>query len=134
MNKTICVAVAAALVGLTACGNQSRKTVAETAGEAVAAVESQAREMTQADSLTTRYQGSDGLTRKIYRVDAVFYPRTTKARLSVDGKVYHLEEYPTASGFGYRNAEIDLRGKGTEATIDYADAAVRDLTLVEVTE
>jgi len=144
MKIKMIVAVAALLTGLTACGNRNAKSVAETvetaAGQAVTAVQTQAREVVQqvqevqADSLTAHYRGSDGLTRKVFRVDAVFYPQTMKARISVDGKVYRLEQYPTASGFGYRNAEIDFRGKGTEAELNYTDEAIRDLTLVQLTE
>lgn len=148
MNKTIYVALFAALIGLTACGNRSRKVanavgdaataIVEKPAQAVAAaataVATTAEQAVEADSLKARFQGSDGTTKRVYWVDAVFYPKTFKAKISVDGKVYHLEEYRTADGFGYRNAEVDLRGKGDEADLTYTDTKIRPLKLKAVNE
>ena len=83
--------------------------------------------------IQARYQGSDGITRRLYWIDATFYPEASKAILKLDDKTYELNQYVTASGYGYKNAEADLRGKGTEATLNFTDEQVRDLTLKDVT-
>ncbi len=130
MNKKMYLVLTVALVGLAACGNRNRHKVAEVVEETVAVVQP----VEEPDSLAARFQGSDGITRKIYWVDAMFYPKAMRARLTVEGKVYQLEQYPTGSGFGYRNAEVDLRGKGDDADLDFTDASIRDLKLVAVDE
>ncbi len=134
MSKKIYVALAAALIGLTACGNQSRQKAAEAVAEGAAAVQEKAMELAAADSIKARFQGSDGMTKRIYWVDAVFYPEAFRAKLTIGDKVYELEQYPTADGYGYRNAEVDLRGKGTEADLTYTDTNIRPLKLKEAVE
>ena len=81
--------------------------------------------------IQARFQGSDGITRRLYWVDATFYPEASRAVIKLDDKTYELKQYVTGSGYGYRNAEVDLRGKGKEATLDFTDENVRDLKLNE---
>lgn len=149
MKKTVYVALIAALVGLTACGNQRKKVadavqqaattveqgVTSAAGTAVAAATAAvqgAKAVVSGDSVKARFQGSDGITKKVYWVDAVFYTEAMRAKIKVDDKTYNLEQYPTADGFGYRNAEVDLRGKGDEADLTYTDKNIRALKLKAV--
>ena len=82
--------------------------------------------------IEARYQGSDGITRRIYWVDAVFYPEASRATVKVDDKTYELKQYVTGSGYGYRNAEVDLRGKGHDAELNFTDENIRDLKLKDV--
>lgn len=79
--------------------------------------------------MEARYQGSDGITRRLYWVDATFYPEAGRAVVRVDDKTYDLKQYVTGSGYGYRNAEADLRGKGYDAELNFADENMRDLKL-----
>lgn len=81
-----------------------------------------------------RFQGSDGITRRLYWVDATFYPEASRAILKLDDNTYDLVQYATGSGYGYKNDEADLRGKGIEATLTFADDQLRDLTLREIKE
>jgi type II secretory pathway pseudopilin PulG len=127
MNKKTMIVLVAALIGLTACGNQRRR-AADAMQEQLAAAVQQAA----VDSIVTRFQALDSLTQKSYRVDAVFYPAAYRVKLTLEGKVYQLEQYPTASGFGYHNAEADLRGKGSEALLHFTDATMPDLKLTEI--
>jgi len=83
--------------------------------------------------IEARFQGSDGITRRLYYVDAVFYPEANKAILKLDDKTYELTQYVTASGYGYKNADVDLRGKGKDATLNFTDDQIRDLTLIDIT-
>jgi len=81
--------------------------------------------------IQARFQGSDGITRRLYWVDATFYPEANRATIKLDDKTYELKQYVTGSGYGYRNADVDLRGKGQEAILDFTDENVRDLKLTE---
>lgn len=50
-------------------------------------------------------------------IQAVFYQGKEYMELSVDGQSSILRQYRTASGYGYKNALYDLRGKGQAATL-----------------
>ena len=86
------------------------------------------------EEIRIRLQGSDGITQRVYWVDAVFYPQIRHATIRVDDKIYELVQYPTADGYGYCNAEVDLRGKGNEAELDFTDEGIRDLKLTLIVE
>jgi hypothetical protein len=79
--------------------------------------------------IEARYLGSDGITRRVYWVDASFYPEADRATVKVDDRVYELKQYVTGSGYGYRNADADLRGKGYEAQLTFTSDTLRNLTL-----
>jgi hypothetical protein len=138
MSGKMYAALLVTLIGLTACGSRNRQNVVGavegTAASAAGAVTEAVTGAVSADSIKTRFQGSDGVTKRLYWVDAVFYPQALRAKITVDGKVYQLEQYQTADGFGYHNAEVDLRGKGSEADLTYTDTKIRPLKLTEFVE
>ena len=72
------------------------------------------------------FDGTDGKTKKLYRIDVVFEPDL--ARVTLDGTVFDLTQYVTADGFGYKNDMMDLRGKGREATLTMRDGLILSLT------
>lgn len=72
------------------------------------------------------FDGTDGKTKKCYRIDIVFEPDL--ARVTLDGTVFDLTQYVTADGFGYKNDMMDLRGKGREATLTMRDGLILSLT------
>ena len=72
------------------------------------------------------FDGTDGKTKKRYRIDVVFEPDL--ARVTLDGTVFDLTQYVTADGFGYKNDMMDLRGKGREATLTMRDGLILSLT------
>lgn len=120
--KKVLIIAAAALLGLTACNGRNR-------------LKQATQEVLQENptAIVTRFQGMDSLTNKQYTVDVTFHPELQNAILQMDGKVYDLTQYPTASGFGYKNAEIDLRGKGDQATLNFTDGTIIDLPLKQIT-
>lgn len=91
-------------------------------------------EIKELEPIHARFQGSDGVTRMMHMVDATFYPAFNRVKLTIGDKTYELKQYPTASGYGYKNDEVDLRGKGKEAILTFADENMRDLKLLDVTE
>ena len=72
------------------------------------------------------FDGTDGKTKKLYRIDVVFEPDL--ARVTLDGTAFDLTQYVTADGFGYKNDMMDLRGKGREATLTMRDGLILSLT------
>ncbi|MDD3108931.1 MAG: hypothetical protein PHV49_06985 [Alistipes sp.] len=74
------------------------------------------------------FMGSDGKSRRAYRVEVVF--TEGRAQVDFDGTVFDLTQYVTGSGYGYRSAIADLRGKGQSATLTFEDGLT--LTLDEV--
>lgn len=86
------------------------------------------------EPIEARFQGSDGVTRMIHWVDITFYPAFERATVKIGDKEYDLKQYPTASGYGYKNDQVDLRGKGKDATLNFTDEDMRDLTLIDATE
>lgn len=82
--------------------------------------------------IEARYQGSDGITRRLYWVDAKFYPEAGRATVKVDERTYDLKQYVTGSGYGYRNADADLRGKGYDAELTFTADSLRNLKLRDV--
>ena len=135
MKKVLIIAFAA-LVGLTACkGRRQAQQVLEQAAQQVKEqVQKTLPENPPAGTIETRFQGTDSITRKMHIVDVSFYPELSKAVVRMGEKVYDLAEYPTADGYGYRNAELDLRGKGNEAWLTFTDPKMRGLTLTAVKE
>lgn len=84
------------------------------------------------NSVSARFEGSDGVSRMLHPVRVTFFPAGETAIVTVGDKTYHLTQYPTGSGYGYKNDEVDLRGKGEEATLTYTDENIRDLQLREM--
>lgn len=57
------------------------------------------------------------LTEKNKEIPVVFYPHESVAEVCLEGQYMLLFQYSTASGYGYKNTILDLRGKGKEATL-----------------
>lgn len=62
--------------------------------------------------IQAKFKGKDG---KILSVS--FFSEAEAAQVSYDGIDYVLYQYRTASGYGYKNPFIDIRGKGKELTL-----------------
>lgn len=45
-------------------------------------------------------------------LDVTFFTTIGMAQVKYKGVDYLLRQYPTASGYGYKNPFIDIRGKG----------------------
>lgn len=57
------------------------------------------------------------LTAENTEIPVAFYPHEALAEVCLDGQYMLLSQYRTASGYGYKNTILDLRGKGKEATL-----------------
>ena len=57
------------------------------------------------------------LTEEKTEIPVTFYPHEALAEVCLDGQYMLLSQYRTASGYGYKNTILDLRGKGKEATL-----------------
>ena len=57
------------------------------------------------------------LTEEKTEIPVAFYPHEALAEVCLDGQYMLLSQYRTASGYGYKNTILDLRGKGKEATL-----------------
>ena len=57
------------------------------------------------------------LTEEKTEIPVIFYPHEALAEVCLDGQYMLLSQYRTASGYGYKNTILDLRGKGKEATL-----------------
>ncbi|MCD8186977.1 MAG: MliC family protein [Rikenellaceae bacterium] len=79
-----------------------------------------------------RFNGSDGISRMFYPVEITFFPAGEAAIVTVGDQTYRLRQYPTGSGYGYKNDRVELRGKGEEATLTYTDENQRNLELRQV--
>lgn len=75
------------------------------------------------------FYGTDGKNDKKYIVQVVFYPGEERAVLTESGKMYELHQYVTASGFGYKNEDLDFWGKGKEATMTFTDEKIPEIEL-----
>jgi hypothetical protein len=121
MRKVLIVAFAA-LIGLTACGRRKQQQQQQ-----------ELPENPPTGTVEARFQGTDSLAGTLHSVDISFYPAPlNKAIVRIDETVYDLAQYQTASGYGYRNADLDLRGKGEDAFLDFTDPARNDLTLRQI--
>lgn len=76
---------------------------------------------TAAKPITAVFTGTDKKSAVKYVVQVVFYPSLEKAVLTVGANTYNLAQYVTADGYGYKNDVLDLRGRGNEATMTFAD-------------
>lgn len=125
MRKTVLVcAVAALALTVTSCGNSTKKESNEVATENVDKNAAQNVEAAQ-DKVILFVDKAGKLTNVI---SVTFHAAGDKATLTDANGVYELAQYPTASGFGYKNETIDLQGKGSEATLTYTDGVVVELT------
>ncbi len=62
--------------------------------------------------IQTTFVGKSGKT-----ISVSFFQTAELAQVTTDGVNHVLHQYRTASGYGYRNAFIDIRGKGDELTL-----------------
>lgn len=124
MKKTVLVcAVAALALTVTSCGNSTKKESNEVTTENVDKSADQNVEAAQ-DKVVVFVDKAG----KVANVTVTFHAVGEKVTLTDANGVYELAQYPTASGFGYKNETIDLQGKGTEATLTYTDGVVVELT------
>lgn len=79
--------------------------------------------------LKTVYNGTDGRTKMNHVVVFNYYPTSDTASLTYGDETYYLKPYVVGSGFGYRNDKVDIRGKGEEATLTFADKSKPELKL-----
>lgn len=89
------------------------------------------RQANPAAPIDAVFMGSDGKSRRAYRVAVTFYPAKELAVVDYDGTKYDLKQYVTGSGYGYKNDKADLRGKGKEATLTFTDGLTLSLNQTE---
>ena len=74
------------------------------------------------------YVGGDGKTRRLYQVEATFYPGDEKVILQYDDQTFELSQQISGSGFRYEAGDISLVGKGQDATLVLGDSLTLKLT------
>jgi membrane-bound inhibitor of C-type lysozyme len=140
MKKALFIATIT-LIGMSSCIGKKQPSVQE----AVQEIQGQAQELQDQvqqqlpenppeGSIDARFTATDNVTKQVGTIDVSFYPALERATLRMDGKSYDLKQYPTASGFGYKNDEMDLRGKGEEATLEFTDSKRNTLSLKQITD
>ena len=73
------------------------------------------------------FQGGDGKTKMLYQVNVTFYPNEELAVVTLDDQTYELPQQVMASGYLYKNDQVSLMGKGTEAELTLPDGKVLKL-------
>ena len=53
------------------------------------------------------------------KLSATFFTQAGVAQIQYDGVDYMLRQYVTASGYGYKNSFVDIRGKRQELTLTF---------------
>lgn len=53
-------------------------------------------------------------------LSAIFFTTAGLAQIRYDGVDYLLRQYVTASGYGYKNPFVDIRGKGQDMTLTFS--------------
>lgn len=53
------------------------------------------------------------------KLSATFFTQAGVAQIQYDDVDYMLRQYITASGYGYKNSFVDIRGKGQELTLTF---------------
>lgn len=81
--------------------------------------------------ITALFTGMDKKGGVKYTVQVIFYPVSEKAVVTEGANTYVLTQYVTADGYGYRNDALDLRGKGSEATMTFSDKKMPVIYLTE---
>ena len=74
------------------------------------------------------YVGGDGKTRRLYQVEATFYPGDEKVVVQYDDQTFELPQQISGSGFRYEAGGVSLMGKGQEATLILGDSLTLTLT------
>lgn len=64
------------------------------------------------------------------KLSATFFNMEGKARIEYKGETYELTQYRTASGYGYKNETVDMRGKGQDMDLTF----LKENTSVHFTE
>ena len=109
--------------------NDDRKNVRRVNGDWVVEQDGKILYAQRNTAIPASFTGTDGRTKRLYQVSVMFYPAEDRAVVKTDDGTYNLKQYVTGSGYGYRNGSVDLRGKGSEATLTLGDSLT--LTLQE---
>lgn len=132
------ILVGASLFAVDCCSNCSKKgelaALDSTITSEVKTIADSVNETVTTPPITATFMGSDGKTRRAYKIRVVFYPSEQRATLSDDKDTYQLKQYVTADGYGYKSKSIDLRGRGQDATLTYSDGLVLQLSEVKPQE
>ena len=73
------------------------------------------------------FDGTDGKTKKRYRIDVVFEPDL--ARVTLDGTVFYLAQYVTDDGIGHMVGMVGCGDEGREARLSMRDGIHLSLTI-----
>lgn len=127
MKKIILFAllIAAFLVG---CKGQAKKTC--DASNAAVKSDTVAVDTTE-KPISALFMGTDKKSDAKYTVQVIFYPMSDRAVVTEGANTYVLTQYVTADGYGYRNDALDLRGKGSDATMTFSDKKMPMIYLTE---
>lgn len=124
MKKTVLMcAVAALALTVSSCGNTAKK---ENPADTTENVDQNATQNAEAaQDKTVVFVDKAG---KAANINVIFHATGEKVTLTDAEGIHELAQYPTASGFGYKNETMDLQGKGTDATLTYTSGTVVELT------
>ncbi len=89
------------------------------------------RHAADANPIKATFEGKDSDSELTHIVYVTFYPVQEKAVVNVAGETYELMQYATADGYGYKDDNIDLRGKGDDADLTYMNNSKPALKLKE---